>query len=1612
MKKILKFIGLFLICGLIILPVGCRMLDLGGIEEQVLNAPPVTGSANVQFKIVVPEAAGSIGSGVLPSTAIRAAVGSAKVTFRLIIVNAGNTQNPTSILIKTVSVSTAGVAEATFSGIPAQTVIGEITIEGGNIGGKADFHGAADLTTGQNVLEVAPKGCGYRADIVANVVKAIINNSDLIGNSTSNLASKIESAGIGLISSPTTTVYTDVLDKFVTNNLNQATFTKISISDDRQTLIGSGGASWTRSIAEISNNSGTVGAMIFRKVLKQGFGSFVYVSWSNIDGSVFGISKVNTTDGSLMKYVINPGNCLQSMLLPDNSLLVGGTLGGLPLIFRWSGEDNYTFDAQNTANFTKKWAHSFTELITNSAIPTAAVEYLEYESRDSGVITCMVRDPQSKLTKLYKVDPATGAPTALEVAETFYAWARSGESEVTIGWDSVPGIATYTLYWATSESLTTASYSGKIASVQSPYHHIDRKNGVTYYYIVTYTNTQGQESTASNRVQATPIVAVVPMGFSKIAAGGAVSYAIKNDGSLWAWGCNGRGQLGNGTTTNSLTPIQVSRLTNVSMVAAGGPSGYEPVVALKNDGTVWTWGSNESGQLGDGTTNNCKIPAQVAGLSNVTGVYATRYAVFAVKNDGTAWGMGQNEWSQLGDGTTANRSSPTQVASLSDVKMVAPGEYYTAFLKNDGTVWESGNLATGNRKAEPARIPGLNGIISICTGQNFTMALKNDGTVWSWDGTTCNPTQNASLTGVIGIAAGYFSAFTLKNDGTVWCWGWNANGQLGDGTTNDSSIPVQVKGLSGVVAIAAGIDHVLAQMADGSIKSWGGNGNGQLGNGTTTNGKTPALISFQTPNAPSIPANTKIVPMTSRNIITWEGISATSYNLYWSTTPGVTKANGNKIAGVNSPFKHTGLTNGTLYYYALTSVGAGGESVETAEMAAMPGTVYSKKEGGGWYDPAAWVGGLVPDETDSVYIDGSIRLDGLATCTSVFVATGSALYGPNGSLFVNGDIVNEGSIYYACGGYDARMFRVELKGNFVQKSWYDVEYTEFSSDNEQTITVAAGKTLRGTYYDTTPASAIRAESDIDVVNFSMNFLNTTTASGTFNMGGRLLNNTSGVFKVVNGKVTNVGGFSSNDTHNYIVEGNWFQSPPGGSTILTGIVACQGNVIFEGNVELASGAELRNPSYSYSCGGSDVAVKGNFTNKGSVYTSYGEGTPYVYLSIEGDLTQNGTYAADRTTFTGSAVKTISVGAGKSINKPLYVSDPAGKLKAGSDLTFSGSSIEFTNGSQENCTLDMNNFGIFNVSGPFKVVNGKVTNITRLDSNGTGNYIGTETWFISPPGGMLTLTGVIGCQKVTFEGDVTLASGSQLANPSYAYSLGSADIYFKGNFTNKGNLYFNYDVGLHTYVYIYGDFNQSGDYSPAATYFTGANTQMLTTGSGKFLRGEFYDNNPLSALKAGGDLSVDNFHLQLSDTENATGTLDMDGYGLNVSGGTYTVLGGSPAFNAKWGKVTNISKIAVSGDVNNSAQMRDSWFVATAPADINSKIILEGFCRFGSTMRFEGNVILTTGSTLTNTGWYFIGPTVRVYITGGFSNYGTVKFSDADTSPTLVVYVSGAQYFPAP
>lgn len=343
-----------------------------------------------------------------------------------------------------------------------------------------------------------------------------------------------------------------------------------------------------------------------------------------------------------------------------------------------------------------------------------------------------------------------------------------------------------------------------------------------------------------------------------VAAGANHTVVVKPDNTVWVWGANSGGQLGDGTTTLRSTPIQVSTLSGIVAVAAGATH----TLALKSDGTVYAWGNNTYGQIGDGTTTTRLSPA-VANVTGIVAIAAGDYHSVALASDGRVWVWGRNSNGQIGKGTTSTaESTPYVHTTLTSASAVGAGANHTLVVKSDGTVWAFGLNGNGQlgdasttQRTTPVQMSGVANATAVAGGDRHSLVLHADGALQAvgYNGFgqlgDSSTTQRitavpvSGLTEVAAIAAGENFSIAVRSDGTFAAWGRNNSGQLGDGTTANRSVPTAISTLSSISEASAGASHTVAISTIGSVWTWGLNGNSQLGDGTTVNRSVPATIS-------------------------------------------------------------------------------------------------------------------------------------------------------------------------------------------------------------------------------------------------------------------------------------------------------------------------------------------------------------------------------------------------------------------------------------------------------------------------------------------------------------------------------------------------------------------------------------------------------------------------------------------------------------------------------------------------------------------------------------------------------------------------------------------------
>jgi len=445
---------------------------------------------------------------------------------------------------------------------------------------------------------------------------------------------------------------------------------------------------------------------------------------------------------------------------------------------------------------------------------------------------------------------------ALDSSGTLWAWGLNSSGQLGDGGTAQQNVA---------EALT--SLTGSVTQLAAGSYHtlLLTPTGTVEAWGL---NAEGQVGNGTTTDQHSP-VAVSGLSGVTIAAlvgGDEHSVALASNGTIYAWGYNGNGQIGDNTTTTRTSPVHLSISGTVTEIEAG----YDHTLALKSDGTMWAWGSNSFGELGNGNSAQSKVPVQVSGISSgAAQLTAGNEDSFVLKNDGTLWVFGSNRNGQLGCGASSTYSNAQQVLALGRRGlMIACGTDHSLALTSTGTIYGWGDNSNGDigdgttsQRSLPISITfsGLTGTLTaLAVGGNRSLALDSNATVWSWgdnpigDGTNNEahaPAHLTTLSSITVIAEGRDHSMAVDSGGHIWTWGQNANGQLGDSTTTNRISPVEVLNttgtgsfLSGIAAVAGGGSHSLAATSTGTVYTWGLNSDGQLGDGTTTQRTIPVTV--------------------------------------------------------------------------------------------------------------------------------------------------------------------------------------------------------------------------------------------------------------------------------------------------------------------------------------------------------------------------------------------------------------------------------------------------------------------------------------------------------------------------------------------------------------------------------------------------------------------------------------------------------------------------------------------------------------------------------------------------------------------------------------------------
>jgi alpha-tubulin suppressor-like RCC1 family protein len=302
--------------------------------------------------------------------------------------------------------------------------------------------------------------------------------------------------------------------------------------------------------------------------------------------------------------------------------------------------------------------------------------------------------------------------------------------------------------------------------------------------------------------------------WSEVSGGGEHSLGVRQNGTAWSWGQVGK--LGNNTTTGDVSsPVSVvGGFTDWCNISAG--TNFS--LAIRTNSTIWSWGAQAEGQLGDGTTTTRSSPVSVVGgFTDWCQVSAGNNHSAAVRTNGTIWGWGCNAGGRLGDNNTANVSSPVSVVGgLTNWCGVSAGGKHTLGLNTSGVLWawgygsygRLGDNSTAGKSSPVSVVGGFTDWCQISAGKYHSAAVRTNGTLWTWGyghqgqiGDNAGVVIRSSPVSVVGgftdwcqATAGSQDSFGLRSNGTIWSWGCNGSGRLGDGTTTNRSSPVSVVG--------------------------------------------------------------------------------------------------------------------------------------------------------------------------------------------------------------------------------------------------------------------------------------------------------------------------------------------------------------------------------------------------------------------------------------------------------------------------------------------------------------------------------------------------------------------------------------------------------------------------------------------------------------------------------------------------------------------------------------------------------------------------------------------------------------------------------------------------
>lgn len=419
------------------------------------------------------------------------------------------------IMQKRVSVDAEGKAEVSFSGVPETPVVGQMLIDGGSLGGKSDFHGAADLVSGENILELAPVGSGHASDISANLMLEVMKIPELVKTSPAKLVTSIKNSVQTTINKNLSgfELYQQAMTDFVAAApFVGLTYTRVAVGNDGGLTTEAGSTdSWNKTPTQLWQGIDNSTGLLAYRVLRQGFSETTppLVVFKDAAQAKFALALIDPADGRVLKYFIADGTSLShlsAIIATNDYVIVGAVANGLPVVIRWNSSVSvYSGWPVETS---LAWGKVFPGITADAGLNYPAVEQLAFMPGIDDTLHAVVRDPASSMlgTYLVKTDGTITIRQAPPAPGEDVLWPLTvfpGNKSTTVHWDEVPGADFYTLYWSLTENVPTSGEGvNKIDRPTRPFVHTGLQGEVTYHYRLTWT-INGSEKGPSRVASAT-----------------------------------------------------------------------------------------------------------------------------------------------------------------------------------------------------------------------------------------------------------------------------------------------------------------------------------------------------------------------------------------------------------------------------------------------------------------------------------------------------------------------------------------------------------------------------------------------------------------------------------------------------------------------------------------------------------------------------------------------------------------------------------------------------------------------------------------------------------------------------------------------------------------------------------------------------------------------------------------------------------------------------------------------------------------------------------------------------------------------------------------------------